>query len=129
MRTADQASYDAVFEACELTGVPVYHAPPNASAVYPYIVVTNVQVVHLQTKSHLLGRCYVDVDVWGNDAQRRQVSDLADRVIRNVGVTRVMPDGLNAQLEMNQTSREMLIDNSTNQNLWRARLVLAIAVS
>lgn len=129
MRTADQASYDAVYEATMLTGYPVYHTLPNAKASYPFIVISNVQVIHRQTKSHLVGYCHVDVDVWGNEAQRRRVSEIAEEIIRNVGVTRQMPDGLRASLDMNQTNREVLIDTSTNQDLWRARLNLAIAVS
>lgn len=82
--SAEQELYDWVFGKClEITDEVFDYLPPeDEDVVYPFIYVGNISKVASGTMTSSGGMFTVDVDVWGSRKQRREVSELTDRVMQ-----------------------------------------------
>ena len=124
MKSPDQSIFDHSFKLAQTTGYDPYLFNPPAGTAYPYIQMGSVQIVPKATKSHLIGSAYAVIDVWGDRFNRKKVSDLATMILEQAGGSAKTSEGLQITLDPNNSSIEVMIDTSTNDPLWRARISL-----
>lgn len=123
-KAPDQSLYDHIMKKQSIIGRPFYAFNPPDTAPYPFVQVGSVQVIPRSTKSHLIGTLFAMIDVWGDRSSRMLVSDIANQLFESLGADRSTSDGYLIQLEQDGSSIEMMIDNSTSHDLWRARMSL-----
>lgn len=125
-KAPDQDIYDALYSAATTLGYTVYPHNPPAGTAYPFVRIGEVQIVPRATKSWLLGTAFVMVDVWGDGGDRRLVSEMANNVLEAAGQLDVKDSGYLWALKPGDCSIEIMTDNSTDEDLWRARLSLVL---
>lgn len=81
LKTPDQELYDVTYKkiARELQ-YTMYPTLPPADTPYPFVVIGDTQIIPVATKSMLLGRGVIAVDVWGAEDNRKQVSDMTQDI-------------------------------------------------
>lgn len=124
MKTPDQSIFDHCYKIVQSTGYTPYLFNPPTGTPYPYVQMGGVQIVPRATKSHLIGAAFSILDVWGDRFNRKKVSDLATRILEQAGAITTTSEGLQILLDPNDSSIEVMIDTSTNDPLWRARISL-----
>lgn len=127
-KSPEQELYDEIYKKALELGVDVYQHSPDESAAYPFIKLSNTQLVPTATKSYLLGTIHVDFDVWGDAGSRKVVSDLANSLLKAISKIRVLPSGLKVTMQFDVTSTEIMTDTSTTSDLWRARCLTRYAL-
>jgi hypothetical protein len=127
-KTPDQDLYDAIFAASVALGYSTYQHNPPETATYPFVRIGNVQLVPIATKSYLLADVYANIDVWGSAKSRKKVSEMAHKLIHAVSRIKQLPGGLLLSVNFDTSSVEVMTDNSTNDDLWRARVSLHLTL-
>lgn len=127
-KTPDQDLYDAIFAASLALGYTTYQHNPPATAAYPFVQMGGVQLVPIATKSFLLANLYASVDVWGDAKSRKTVSEMAHKLMHAVSRIKQLPGGLLLSVNFDSSSVEVMTDNSTNDDLWRARISLNLSL-
>lgn len=83
VKSPEQQLYDAVFKMCMQKGYATFdHLPPdNDETPYPFVMVGGMNTFSAGgSKLALLNNVKLTVDVWGNDEQRLNVSNIADDI-------------------------------------------------
>lgn len=124
IKTPDQDLYDEIYRQAKGLGYEVYLFNPTGDAAYPYVKLGMVQVVPISSKSYLLGTAFVTFDVWGNESSRRLVAAMAHNLINAISKIKETKNGLQWSMDRSTVSTEVLPDDSTNDNLWRASVSL-----
>lgn len=124
MKTPDQSIYDYLYRICIATGGKTYPINPPKDSPYPCIALGSIQIIPKATKSRLIGTAYAIIDVWGTQVERKNVSDIATEILEKSGSMAHTYEGLQLSLDPNNSSIEIMLDNSTSEPLWRARISL-----
>lgn len=121
----DQIIFDYIYRiGQELNYTPYLFNPPQGTP-YPYIQMGQVQIVPRATKSFLIGTAYAVLDIWGNQYDRKKVSDIATNIFELAGRSGKTKENLQISLDQNASGIEIMIDTSTNDPLWRGRVTLS----
>lgn len=120
----DQIVYDHVYRLVQSIGYEPYLFNPPSSTPYPFVQLGQIQIVPKATKSFMIGDAYLMVDVWGNRFDRKKISDISTKLIEIAGRDRYSAEGLQLHLNPDNSSFEVMPDNSTNDPLWRSRISL-----
>ncbi len=121
MKTPDQDIFDLVYKKSSELGYTTYlFNPPKAA--YPFVHLGSVQTVPISTKTRLLATVYQNIDIWGSYEDRAKISEMAQKLLYAVG--KLENKNYSWQLNYNNSSVEVMADNSTNDDLWRARISL-----
>lgn len=121
-KTPDQELYDEIYRKATGLGYTVYQFNPTGDTAYPYVKLGMVQIIPRATKSYLLGVAYVTFDIWGDENKRRLIAEMAHNLINAISKIKQIPDGLSWSMDQSTVSTEILPDDSTNDNLWRANV-------
>lgn len=120
----DQIIFDHLYRIGQELSYTPYIANPPHGTPYPYVQMGQVQIVPRATKSFLVGTAYAVMDIWGNQYDRKKVSDLATKIFELSGKYLQTKEGLQISMDQNTSSIEIMIDTSTNDPLWRGRISL-----
>lgn len=126
MKTPDQSIYDHVTRIAMDKGYTVYPFNPDPGTKYPYVKMGGAQLIPRATKSYMIGEVELALDVWGDKYSRKNVADIATDILVSVGGSTKTADGYQIMLNQNRSSIEVMTDNSTSDDLWRARVTLSI---
>ena len=127
-KTPDQALYDAVFAAAQALGYDTYDHNPPKDTPYPFVHVCDVHLLPRATKCFLLATVSIQVDVWGNGGDRRQISNMAHQLMRQASFLKALDNGLAVSMNRGGSDVVVMSDNSTGEDLWRARLSMEFDV-
>lgn len=118
-KSITQYFYDISFsEAQKIVGdTNVYQILPlNADTPYPFVVINATSTsTNSLSKNYLFQKTEIDVDVWGDESQRKTVDDIANELINSL---------IQYGLDLNATSYRLTPDTSTNDVFWRATVAL-----
>lgn len=123
MKSPGQELYDKVFEASEELNYDTYQINPERDTPYPFVQIGDVQLIPISTKSYLLGRLSIVVDVWGDEYSRKTVTTMAQKLTNAMSKIRKLPSGLSVSMQFNATSVEERPEQADNEDLWRARIM------
>jgi len=124
MKGPDQDILDQMFKISKKLGYDTVFFNPPKDTAYPFVHLGATQLVPRSTKTRLVGAVHQTIDVWGLKADRNLVSKMAHDLMREAGKTLKTDDGYYLSLDYNSSSIEVYADNSTNNDLWRARMTL-----
>lgn len=124
IRSPDQALYDLLYEALSTLPCEIYAVNPPINTPYPYIQMGQTQAIPVPNKTRYIAKIYQTIDVWGDITNRFEISNLANRIFRLANRLAVSPEGYRFVLDLDQSNHELMVDNSTNDDLWRARVSL-----
>lgn len=127
MKDVNQALYDELFRRIQEFATVYTVNPPEGTAL-PFVQMGATQIIPVPNKTFFLANAYQVIDVWGSGDERKTVSDLASQILQLAYRLKTSPEGYRFSLDLDATSCEMMIDNSTNEDLWRARLSLKFSV-
>ena len=127
MKSGAQALYDELFRMIQ-GFAKTYTVNPPEGVSMPFVQMGASQMVPIPNKTSFISSVYQVIDVWGLGADRKAVSDLASQVLEAAYKLKSSPEGYRFNLDLDTASCEMMIDNSTNEDLWRARLSLKFSV-
>lgn len=85
-KSFEQDVFDRIFKQMATLGVSVYPELPAKEVAYPFVALSEIQIVPRQTSSALLGKVYVTIDVWGERQQRKRVSEIATKAYELVNL-------------------------------------------
>ena len=122
MKTPDQDIFDLVYSKSVSLGYDTYLFNPPSKAKYPFVKLGSVQTVPISTKSRLLATVYQSVDIWGSYESRAEISKMAQNLL--YAVSKLNNKNYSWNLNYRNSSVEVMADNSTNDDLWRARISL-----
>lgn len=122
-KAPDQALYDDLYSAITKAGFKVYQFLPNEKAGYPFVVFGLIQIIPRSTRTRLLGNANVTLTVWGSSKQRSKVSEIANEIFNLC--SNLSRERYQWYFNHDASSIEILQDNSTQNELWRAELNLA----
>ncbi|WP_088815446.1 MULTISPECIES: hypothetical protein [Listeria] len=118
MIAPEQELFDAFFIALEKEGYRVFDYLPPKETKYPFAVVGNTQLVAEANKSYISGNINILLHAWGEQKQRKQVSDMLTcflMVARELKQT----DHYKFQAVFNSASSQMVGDTSVADTfLW-----------
>lgn len=120
-----QQIFDAIYKASDGLGYRTYDFKPMNEVGYPFVELGNAQIVPLPTKTTILGRVVIQVNIWGLGTRRREVSDMTNRLytaIRKIKHT----DSLLWSVDVEASNIEIRQDTTTNTPLYRGILDLEI---
>lgn len=120
--TPDQELYSEIYRKAEGLGYTVYPFNPDPGTAYPYVKLGMLQVIPTVTKSYLLGTVYGTFDVWGDGSNRTIIAEMAQKLLYEMSRIKSTKDGLSWSMNLGETSTEIMTDDTTNENLWRARV-------
>ena len=127
-KSPDQALYDACWVIAESSGLSVYAYTPPLDTPYPFIRFAGTQLVPRGNKTGINAAVAFSFDVWDDGDHRGRCTEIANRLARNMSAIKNLNTGqgtgLSAVLHDDRTSVEVTIDQSTNNDLWRARVSL-----
>lgn len=122
MISKSQFIFDLVYkELVEILGVDnvYYNNPMDKATPYPFVVIGDVQSIPNSNKNAIFEKIYITVDFWGDINNRFKLSEfslnLKNKLIEN-------------KLLINETSEQTLKDTSTNEVLFRNKLVLVFLI-
>ena len=118
----DQQLYDQLFKESYHLGYETYTFLPPDNTPFPFVVISSVQLVPRATKSYLIGRVIAVIDIWGDEGSRRVVSDMANDLLHQISKIKQIEGGHRWRMLHDLTSVEILQDNSSADDLWRARI-------
>lgn len=127
-KTPDQQIYDAIFSASVELGYKTYPFNPPPGTSYPFVHLGTVQLLPRATKSHLLGTVQVVFDVWGDKSSRAKVAAMANNLLTAISKIKKTSEGLVLFMDTERTSTEIMPDNSSIDDLWRARVTLQLQI-
>lgn len=122
----DQSIYNHLNDICTNLGYTTYPTNPGTGARYPYVQLGPVQVLPKATKSYLLGAVVMTLDVWGDVANRWVVSEMANAILEELGKNRKTYEGYDLHIQYDASTIDVLVDQSTSTDLWRANMALRI---
>ncbi len=122
MKNPDQAIYDALFTASQGLGYSTFDFLPEVGTAYPFVVISWTMLTPRSTKTKLLGRVSVQVDVYGRKQDRGLISGMADSLMYEFSKIRSTPNGLEWRMVLDESTTRMLKDSSTNEELWHGVL-------
>lgn len=131
-KTVDQTLYDAVFLCVQESGADGYDTLPGEGAAYPFFVVGGVEIIPIPTKSWLLGKGYVRVDLWADGTNRAKASAMLQEVVTRCSqksADDTIWQGYHVALSLAETTTELRMDNSTEDDLWHGIATLVFFVS
>lgn len=117
MKEPDQQLFDEIFSRLSDKGLSVFDFLPPLGTKYPFIVMGDTHTIPTPTKSKLYGMCTTTIHVWGDDSDRKKVSDLIANITFEVSKIKQIE---NRQwfMQIKESDTEILKDNSTNENLY-----------
>lgn len=116
MKPFEQQIFDGIIRLFQKEGITTYPELPLKEVPYPFVVVSEVQIVPKATSSTLLGTVHVRLDIWGDRKQRVNVSSI---VTRSYHIARLVPtEGKRLTLNTNASNGRILSDTSTQSVLW-----------
>lgn len=122
-KAPDQSLYDELYSVITKAGFKVYQFLPNEKAGYPFVVFGLIQIIPRSTRTRLLGNANVTLTVWGSSKQRAKVSEIANEIFNLC--SNLSRERYQWYFNHDASSIEVLQDNSTQNELWRAELSLA----
>ena len=128
MKSPDQQLYDAVFTASLSQGYTTYPFNPPPGTTYPYVKLGAIQIVPTATKSYLIGTAHITIDIWGDKKSRKKVSEMAHNLITAISKVKQTTEGMRLHMDREAANTEVMVDNSTPEDLWRARISLRIKI-
>lgn len=105
-------------------GYTVYPSLPDLDAEYPFVVMGSVQTVQIPDKTHHRYKFFVNLDVWGDDNNRADVSMMATKIRESLRYFKAE----NLHFKLVQHDVELRTDNSTSSQLWRGLLFLEFII-
>lgn len=124
----NQSLYDTLFRMYQELG-SVHASNPPQDAPYPFINLGMIQIIPRVTKSHWMAIAEVTVDVWGDSTDRGKVSSLANQVVGSSHHLRTLESGHDVRLIPQNSTIELMVDQSTDSDLWRAIVRLQFEVN
>lgn len=124
----NQSLYDTLFRLYQEHG-SVYASNPPQDEPYPFIHLGMIQIIPRVTKSHWMAIAEVTVDVWGDSTDRGKVSSLANQVVGSSHHLRTLESGHDVRLIPQNSTIELMVDQSTASDLWRAIVRLQFEVN
>jgi|BioPla2DNA2_1021312.scaffolds.fasta_scaffold31435_2 hypothetical protein len=126
-KVIDQILYDDLYAMAESKYECYQFNPPKGTA-YPYVQFGNTINVPRATKSYLIAEINIGLDVWGDSDDRKTVSDIAYDLFNECGKLTRLTSGHIIKLMPRESSVEVRIDQSTNEDLWRGMVNLKFNV-
>lgn len=127
-KTPDQDLFDALFKVSRDLDYLTYPHKPPRTAKYPMVHIGDVQLIPIATKSYLLATLHAQLDVWGDETQRRDVSDMAHALMERISRIKELSGGYRISMNYEASSVQVMTDNSTDDNLWRANVSLEFSL-
>lgn len=117
----DQLIFDEIYKRAEAAGLRVYTFIPDAAALYPFIVLGDVTLRPQATKSRLIGEVLIEVDIWTNNGNRQEISQMVSDFMQLCSQIHEI-DGLQWMLRHNRSMSRIMRDNTTKEMLYHANL-------
>lgn len=119
----DQATYDTLYSAMS-AHVKVYPTSPPKDTAYPFVRMGAIQIVPLPTKTYGLASIYFNFDVYGTLDDRSTVSQIATKCMQSLLQLTTLQGDFNVRANIADTSKMLLVENTQDQDLWRAECSL-----
>ncbi|WP_057769681.1 DUF3168 domain-containing protein [Lactobacillus selangorensis] len=82
MKTPDQELFDFFYKASLDLGYSTYDHLEMDDIPYPFVVVSDTQIVQDPNKTAIAANVSVTIDVWGNQKQRQTVSKMLNSLLQ-----------------------------------------------
>lgn len=116
MKQREQLLFDEIFKiSSDALGYDTYISLPDLDVSYPFVVVGETQLIPQPTKTRLIGEITITLNVWSNDGNRVEVSNMLNKLY-NAGASIKKIEYTQFDMDLNSSSR-ILYDNSTNEVL------------
>lgn len=126
IKTPDQALYDAAYhQSANVLQYPTYTFLPKQGTAYPFVTVQNVQDLPSVAKMQSMGNLELTIDIFGKGNDRMKVSEMAKRLYSRL----IYLEKGRLRMLQNQSSIQVLQDQSTDEDLWRAIMTLRFRYS
>lgn len=120
-----QQIFDEIFKVSKELGYKTYDFKQMKEVGYPFVELGNAQIIPFTTKTAILGRVAIQVNVWGLGTNRRLVSDMTN--VLNSAIRKIKrTDTMRWSVDTNASSIQIMQDTSTNTFLWRGFMDLEI---
>lgn len=121
------AIYNECWNLAADCGYKVFQTLPREGVKvdYPFIHVESSQLLtNRSSKEKLSGRVSIIISVWGQEHQRGTVAHIGSSLYEKVSNTTNLEGGLTAQFLPSRSLIQILPDTTTNEILWRARMLI-----
>ena len=123
IKQPDQQIHDELIKRSLQLGYKTFPYLPKLGTSYPFVVMGEVYLLPRATKSYLLGDVEVTMSVWGDKSNRKLVSDMIGKLMREFRTIKRI-ENTDWQMVYNQSDSNISKDNSTEDTLYRGDLSL-----
>jgi hypothetical protein len=113
----DQELFDLTYKTCKELGYDVYDTSPPEGTTYPYVRIGTVQVIPQPTKSYLIGKLFLEFDVFGEMHQRKQVSQMTANILNVLSNYKRTPTGYQLGMVYSNSGWTIMTDQTTEKDL------------
>ena len=121
----DQDIYDEVYKLSQKLGYTTYPSKPMTNVPYPFAEMGSVSIINTPNKSVINGTVVLEVNVWGTERQRMDVSNMVNTLFLDfIKIRRTT--NFKISTSINESNIQIMEDTSTNQKLYRGLLSLYV---
>lgn len=121
----DQDIYDEVYKLSQSLGYDTYPSKPMSSVPYPFVELGSTSIINEPNKSFINGTVVQEINVWGTERQRKEVSDMVNTLFLEFIKLR-KSSNFAIRTNINDTNIQIMEDTSTNNKLYRGFLSLYV---